>query len=135
MSRALAGLATIRPSVRAKITSGHWTLYRDRHLARLRPAIADLDARLLVAKATPSLSDRVGDVLLCLWRWTLEDASLIRALIIRGRRARITTLLAVIREAHADGPVRDLVKPFARDLIQREAMEDGVAAARDGAGG
>ena len=52
-------------------------------------------------------------------------------------------LLAVVREARADGPVRDLVKSFARDLMEREAMEDEddpalsdcVAATWDGAGG
>ena len=79
---------------------------RDRHLVRLRAAFADLDARLLVADAPPSLSDMLRDVLLGLWRRTFEDALPIRARIVRGPRIKITTLLAVMREARADGPVR-----------------------------
>ena len=96
-----------------------------------------------MADAPPSLSDMLRDVLLGLWRRTFEDALPIRARIVKGPRIKITTLLAVRREARADGPVRDLVEACARDLMERKAMEDVddprlsdcVAAAWDGVGG
>jgi hypothetical protein len=109
--------------VRANITSGSWARSRDRHLVRLRAAFADLDARLLVADAPPTLSDMVRDVLLGLWWRRFEDALPLRARIVRGRRIKITMLLAVMREARADGPVRYLVQSFARDLMERHATE------------
>ena len=80
--------------------------HRDRHPARLRAAFADPDARSFVADAAPSLSDMVRDVLLGLWWLTVEATLPIRARIVRGRRIKITMLLAVMREARADGPVR-----------------------------
>ena len=143
MSSASTGIAAVWPFVRADTTSGRWTRSRDRHLVRLRAAFADPNARSLVADAPPSLSDMLRDVLLGLWRRTFEDALPIRARIVRGRRIKITMLLAVMREARADGPVRDLVESFAPDLMEREAMEDVddprlsdcVAAVWDGGGG
>lgn len=144
MSSALAGSTAVWRFVRADATSGRWTLRRDRHPARLRAALADPDARLFVADAPPSLSERVRDHLLGLWWWRTVEATLpIRARIVRGRRIKITTLIAVVREVRADGQVRDLAESFARDPIQREAIEDEddpalsdcVAATWDGAGG
>jgi hypothetical protein len=142
MSSPSTGIAAVWPFVRADTTSGRWTRSRDRHLVRLRAAFADPNARSLVADAPPCLSDMLRDVLLGLWRRTFEEALPI-ARIGRGQRIKITTLLAVRREARADGPVRDLVESFARDLMEREAMEDVddprlsdcVAAAWDGGGG
>jgi hypothetical protein len=93
----------------------------------------------------------IRDVLLGLWRRKFEAALPIRARIVRGRRIKITMLLAVMREARADGQMRDLVRSFAHDLMEREAapecvlramedkddppLSDCVAAAWDGVGG
>jgi hypothetical protein len=72
MSSASTFIAAVWPFVRASKTSGLWRISRDRNLARLDGAFADLGARLLMASSPPGLSDTAWNILLDLWLRTLE---------------------------------------------------------------
>jgi hypothetical protein len=110
MSRASTFIAAVWPLVRPSKPSGLWPIRRDRDLVRLGAAFTDLDARLLTGQARPGLSE-ARDVLLDLWRRTIEDATSISTRTIRGRRIRTTRSLVVMRETCLDGPPPDLAQP------------------------
>jgi hypothetical protein len=122
MSRASRFIAAVWPLVRTSKPSGLWPIRRDPDLVRPGAAVTDLDARLLAGEAPPGLSE-ARDVLLDLWRRTIEDAAPIRARALRCQQIKTTMLLAVMRETRTDSPVRDLVQSVTRDLTERHATE------------